>query len=381
MTKNRRNRWGRVLLAVVLAVTVVVTTVPSVAVAARKDAPGTVIDVVARPAGWRGLQNGRAFDYWTRDPQGKPVPTSAAMFVPSGRAPAGGWPVVAYTHGTSGYGTGCGGESSLDAPPAVAIDRLVAARYAVVATDYVGLGRFDTGVHPYLNTRSEASATIDAVRAARRIDSSLSRRWAVTGPSQGGQAALATAHQQRRENLGLDFRGTVAVDPESDVEKIMPLLGPYIPAVPAPLNQTYGFLFAVLAGLRQSDPSAHVNSYLTPLGRRLVDGVGKGTCGAPYDPTMALGAALAKPLGTGPLAGALNRYMAVPVSGYDAPILLLLNALDVTVPSPLHAKLAADFALNRVNFRMVIGNGSHTAMNAQQWAAFDRFFVDAFRRP
>ena len=159
----------------------------------------------------------------------------------------------------------------------------------------------------------------------------------------------------------------------------MPFLGPYVPAVPAPINKTYGFLLAVLAGLRQSDPAAAVDSYLTPFGRALVDGVGNGTCGAPNDPAMALGSAFAKPLGVGPLSPALNRYMAVPTSGYDAPILLLLNTLDTTVPSPLHAKLAADFALNRVDYRVVLGNGSHTDMNAQQWAAFDDFFVRAFR--
>ena len=356
-----------------------VSTVPAVAEAAPNRAPGTVIDSVARPQGWRGLSNGRAFDYWTRDAQGRPVPTGAAMFVPTGTAPRSGWPVVAFTHGTSGYGTGCGGQSAVDAEPSDYITRLVKAGYAVVATDYVGLGRFDTGVHPYLNTRSEATATIDSVRAARSLDATLSTRWAVAGPSQGGQAALATAHRQRSERLGLDFRGTVAVDPESDVEKIMPFLGPYIPAVPAPLNKTYGFLLAVLAGLRQADPAADVNSYLTPFGRMLVDAVGNGTCGVPHDPTMAFGSVLTKPLGVGPLAPALNRYMSVPTSGYDAPILLILNTLDTTVPSPLHAKLAADLAVNRVDFRTVVGNGSHTEMNPQQWAAFDAFFARIFR--
>ncbi|MGB3707321.1 alpha/beta hydrolase family protein [Gordonia sp. (in: high G+C Gram-positive bacteria)] len=365
------------LTVIACALTGVVGAGPSTA--APVNAPGAVIGVFDRPAGWRGLENGRSFDYWTRDGQGKAVPTSGALFVPMGTAPKGGWPVVAYDHGTSGYGTGCGGESAPDAAPSEFITRLVRSGYAVAATDYVGLGRFNTGVHPYLNTSSEATATIDAVRAARTIEPTLSKRWAVMGPSQGGQAALATGHRQAYEHLGLDFRGTVAVDPESDVEKLMPFLGPYIPAIPAPLNKTYGFLLATLAGLRQTDPRAQVNSYLTPLGRKLVDGVGNGTCGAPNDPTMAFGDVFTKPLGVGPLPARLNRYMAVPVTGYDAPILLLLNARDVTVPSPLHAKLVADFALNRVDYRVVLGQGSHTEMNAEQWAAFDAFFARAFR--
>ncbi|EGD54572.1 alpha/beta hydrolase family protein [Gordonia neofelifaecis] len=346
--------------------------IPATATAAPA---GSVIDVVARPAGWRGLENGRALDYWTQDPEGKPVPTSGALFVPAGTAPKGGWPVVAYTHGTSGYGPGCGGQSGADAKANRYITRLVDSGYAVVATDYVGLGRFDTGVHPYLNIRSEATATIDMLRAARSVEPSLSNRWAVTGDSQGGQAALATAHLQRSYGPRTDFRGTVSLDPESDVEKIMPFLGPYIPSLPAPLNGTYNFLLAILAGLRQADPAVNVNSYLTPLGKSLVDQVGQ-TCGGPkVDPNLAFGSLLSRPLGTQPMSSALMRYMAVPVSGYDAPILLLLNTLDTTVPSPLHAKLAADFALNGVDYRMVIGNGSHTDMDAAQWAAFDQFFA------
>ena len=370
MFRMRRGLVGVVAVAL-LSVPV---TAPPIASAENRD-HGALISVTIRPDGWRGLDNGRAVDYWTQDPQGRPVRASGAVFVPPGRGPAGGWPIVAYTHGTSGYGTGCGGQSSADAEANRYITRLVGNGYAVVAPDYVGLGHDDVGVHPYLNTRSESSATIDLLTAARTLDSRLSDRWAVTGDSQGGQAALATAHRQQTYGPTTDFRGAVAIDPESDVEKIMPLLGPYVPTLPSPIDHSYGFLLATLAGLRQADPSAHVNSYLTPYGRRLVDQVGQ-TCGGPTLPkNLAFGSLLSRPLTTPKMTVALNRYMAVPVRGYDAPILLLLNTLDTTVPSPLHAKLAADLALNRVPFTTVVGDGSHTEMDAAQWSAFDRFFT------
>lgn len=346
---------------------------PPIASADSED-HGSLISMTVRPDGWRGLSNGRAVDYWTQDPRGRAVQASGAVFVPNGIPTVGGWPLVAYTHGTSGYGTGCGGQSFVNAKANRYITRLVGSGYAVAAPDYVGLGHQDVGVHPYLNTRSESSATIDLVTAARTLDSTLSDRWAVTGDSQGGQAALATAHRQRTYGPDTDFRGTVAIDPESDVEKLMPFLGPYIPPLPAPLDGSYGFLLATLAGLRQADPSAHVNSYLTPYGKSLVDQV-PNTCSGPDLPDgMAFGSLLSRPLATPQMTAALSRYMAVPVSGYDAPILLLLNTRDTTVPSPLHAKLAADFAVNRVPFTTVVGKGSHTDMNDAQWAAFDRFF-------
>ncbi|WOC12207.1 alpha/beta hydrolase family protein [Gordonia sp. MP11Mi] len=368
MFRVRRGVVGAVVAAAVVAPTAPIAT-------ADTAGHGSPISVTVRPDGWRGIENGRAIDYWTQDPRGRPVRASGALVRPPGKAPAGGWPVVAYTHGTSGYGTGCGGQSFVDAEPSRYISRLVEHGYAVVAPDYVGLGHDDVGVHPYLNTRSESSATIDLLTAARTVDSTLSNRWAVTGDSQGGQAALATAHRQQTYGPKTDFRGTVAIDPESDVEKIMPLLGPYVPAMPSPIDHSYGFLLATLAGLRQADPSAHVNSYLTPYGRRLVDQVGQ-RCGTPTLPKdLAFGSLLSRPLTTPQMTSALNRYMAVPVRGYDAPILLLLNTLDTTVPSPLHAKLAADLALNRVPFTTVVGNGSHTEMDAAQWSAFDRFFT------
>lgn len=370
-------RVRRGLIGVATAVLLVVPVTPPRAAAQPHD-HGSLISITVRPDGWRGLTGGRAVDYWTQDPQGRPVRASGAVFVPSGTAPAGGWPVVAYTHGTSGYGTGCGGQSFADAAANEYITRLVGNGYAVVAPDYVGLGHDDVGVHPYLNSRSEASATIDLVTAARTLEPTLSDRWAVTGDSQGGQAALATAHRQQRYGPDTDFRGTVAVDPESDVEKIMPFLGPYVPAMPAPIDHSYGFLLATLAGLRKADPSAHVDSYLTAYGKRLVDQVGK-TCDGPELPSgLAFGSLLSRPLGTPQMTTALRRYMEVPVRGYDAPILLLLNTLDTTVPSPLHAKLAADLAFNGVPFTTVVGNGSHTDLNAAQWGAFDRFFARRF---
>lgn len=348
--------------------------------AGRSSSAGSVIDTQARPDGWRGAAHGIAIDYWTRGADGQRVPASGGLLLPAGRPPAGGWPVVAYTHGTSGYGPGCGGQSAPDAKSDRFVARLLASGYAVVAPDYVGLGRFDTGVHPYLNVDSEGAATIDLLHAARTVEPRLADKWVVAGPSQGGHAALATAHLQSRYGAPTDFRGAIAVDPESDVEEVMSLLGPYVPPAPAVLEKAYGYLLAVLAGNRVADPTVDVDSYLSPYGRRLVDTVGKG-CPAPRLPAgTAFGSLLAKPLGSPALRASLERYMAVPTSGYTRPTLLLVNAGDLTVPSPLHAKLEADFTANGVDHLTVLGTGSHTQMNSAQWAAWDDFLRSAFAR-
>ncbi len=343
-------------------------------IAAAESSPGSVLQTTKRPAGWRALPDGRAVDYWTEDARGKPIQASGAVFVPTGKAPAGGWPVVAYTHGTTGFGPGCGGQSFADAEPNRFVSRLVKNGYAVVAPDYVGLGPMHVGVHPYLNIRSEATATIDLFTAARQVEPTLSKKWAVMGESQGGHAALATAHAQRSYGPATDFRGAVALDPVSNWERFIPLLGPDTPVLPAPMAILYSFVFGSLAGLRQSDPSVDVNSYLTPYGRSLIDQVGKTCRGPALTSNIRLGRMFTKSLNNPTMIRAMAQYMEVPVSGYNRPILLLMNRFDTIVATPFHGLLVSNFSAADVDFKTVVGEGMHTDMNPAQWAAFDAFF-------
>ncbi|MFC6014149.1 lipase family protein [Nocardia lasii] len=346
--------------------------------------PGTALATEPRPADWHHGLGGSVIEYTTTDSAGAERPASGALFLPSGDAPATGWPIIAYDHGTLGSGPGCGGQADPDLAPLPAnraaedelIGRLVDQGFAVVAPDYLGLGRFDTGPHPYLEVRSEATATIDLVRAARAANADLSRTWSAVGASQGGHAALSTAALQASYAPELDFRGTAAVDPASDVEKVLPLLGPGIPAIEGTAGLT-GFTVSILAGLRDTHPEAEVDSYLTPKGREILDAAG-GQC---IDEIvgevkgLGLGELFARPLSDGPLQAALTEYMTLPTSGYDAPILLLVNATDTVVPSPLHAALVAQFALGGVDVETVVGFGQHTTLSPQMWTALDNFVL------
>lgn len=349
---------------------------------AQAETPGSLISIAAQPDGWHGVSGGSVLEYWMRGSDGSPRPASGALFVPQGTPPAGGWPVIAYDHGTSGLGAGCGGQSAPESHPYQQIrskedqliQNLLAQGFAVVAPDYLGLGRFDTGPHPYLEIATEATATIDLLRAARATNPDLSRTWAVLGVSQGGQAALGTGHRQAVDAPDLDFRGTIAIDPESDVEKILPLAGPIIPTIPGN-DGALSFFVSILAGLRAARPDVQVDQYLTPQGRAVLDSVGTLCLDGIIDRVHGLGVGdlLARPLGQEPIRSALDQYLTVPTSGYNAPILLLLNVTDTTVPSPLHAALAAQLAANGVDFRTVTGTGKHTQLNAPMQAAINEF--------
>ncbi|MGW4634781.1 alpha/beta fold hydrolase [Nocardia sp. NPDC004415] len=372
--------WRSAVAAVALAVGLGVT-VP--AVGAQAAEPGAVIQVIPQADGFHGMSGAQVIEYWTRGVGGVTQPASGALYLPTGEAPPGGWPVITYDHGTTGLGAGCGGQSDPAGAPWPEsqlkqdefLRYLVGKGFAVVAPDYLGLGRFDTGPHPYLGIETEATATIDMLRAARSVRPDLSPVWIAAGMSQGGQAALGTGHLQTSYAPELDFRGTIAVDPESDVEKVAVLLGPGNPDRVS--GGILGFSVSILAGLRAARPDAQVDSYLTPLGRQILDEIGS-LCQDAIDDRVAdltLGALLARPLGEEPLRSVMADYMTVPTSGYDAPILLLVNATDRTVPSPLHAALAAQFVAGGVDFRPVVGTGSHCELNPAMFAAMDEFLA------
>ena len=102
------------------------------------------------------------------------------------------------------------------------LQRWLKAGYAVVRTDYEGLGT--PGAHPYLIGRSEGYSMLDAVRAARKLDKRLGRRVIISGHSQGGQSALWAASLAPKWTPELKVRGTVALAPVSHLAEQVPLL-------------------------------------------------------------------------------------------------------------------------------------------------------------
>jgi hypothetical protein len=146
-----------------------------------RQEPGTGYDLPTGAAAVRIL-------YHSRDSSGGDVATSGVVLVPAGTAPSGGWPIIAWAHGTSGVARSCAPSAMKDLYYGEeGLLPMVRSGYAVVATDYHGLGT--AGGHEYSNRAAQANDVVYSVPAAREAVPALGRRWVVDGHSQGGAAA------------------------------------------------------------------------------------------------------------------------------------------------------------------------------------------------
>jgi pimeloyl-ACP methyl ester carboxylesterase len=161
---------------------------------------------------------------------GATVAVSGSVALPKGKAPKGGWPVIAYAHGTTGSADACAPTRGYDADHLTSyayplLRRWLKAGYAIVRTDYEGLGT--PGVHPFLVGASEGRSLLDAIRAARADVRKLGTRVVIAGHSQGGHAALFAASLAPKWAPELKVRGTVALAPAShlvDQANLLPML-------------------------------------------------------------------------------------------------------------------------------------------------------------
>ena len=159
--------------------------------------------------------------YRSTKPDGTPTAVSGIVIVPAGQAPAGGWPIVAWAHPTTGVVPRCAPSLALFVFQQMAGSRhLLESGYAIAAADYPGLGT--PGPHPYLVGDSEARAVINSVRAARSFPGlENSTRYAVWGHSQGGQAALFTGMIAKSYAPELQLVGVAAAAPATDLTVLM----------------------------------------------------------------------------------------------------------------------------------------------------------------
>ena len=154
---------------------------------------------------------------------GRPIAVSGAVIVPQFPAPAGGRPIVAWAHPTTGVAVKCAPSLSDDIIGSIAgATDMIPKGYIIVATDYPGLGT--EGPHPYLVGVSEGRAVLDSVRAVRNLLAAETRNeFAVWGHSQGGHAALWAGELARSYAPELKLAGIAAAAPATELATLFDL--------------------------------------------------------------------------------------------------------------------------------------------------------------
>jgi hypothetical protein len=146
--------------------------------------------------------------YHSRSASGQDVATSGVVLYPDGKAPAGGWPVIAWAHSLSGMGRSCAPSLARNLQHGPYLSMYVNLGYAVVATDFAGLGT--TSPNAFSDIQSNAMDVIYAIPAARAALPRLSARWIAVGIGEGGPAVIGVAELE--SDIGdAGYLGSIAI--------------------------------------------------------------------------------------------------------------------------------------------------------------------------
>lgn len=160
-----------------------------------------------------------------------PIVVSGSIHLPKGNPPKEGWPVVLWAHGTVGLADACApswnGRSYRDVQY---LNRWLNEGFAVVATDYEGLGV--AGPHLLINNPMLAYSILDSGRAALKTKLPLANKFVIVGQSQGGAGAVAASSYSATYAPDLNIKGSIGTgviykDPEATPEKNQLKLNPY----------------------------------------------------------------------------------------------------------------------------------------------------------
>jgi hypothetical protein len=138
------------------------------------------------------------------------VPVSGTLYLPRGTPPPGGWPLLAWAHGTLGVADVCAPSWAQHRPrDATYLNRWLDQGFAVVATDYQGLG--GPGPHPYLIWEAEGRSVLDSARAALSAHAGrIANAVVISGQSQGAGSALGASRIAPSYAPDIGLRATIA---------------------------------------------------------------------------------------------------------------------------------------------------------------------------
>jgi pimeloyl-ACP methyl ester carboxylesterase len=323
--------------------------------------PGTMIRTEPQPAE-SSLQNAgnamRILYSSTDGLDGKtPIAVSGSLFLPKGEAPAGGWPLIAWAHGTVGIADVCAPSwNKRSDRDTKYLNHWLSQGYAVVASDYQGLGT--PGGHPYLATRPAAYSVLDSIRAVQGGGFKLSKSVVLVGQSQGGGAAFATAGEAATYAPELDIRGTVATGT------------PYFTTTTAPADRdptkvegVFSYTLYILHLVKQANDAFNIDELLTEKAKPVFELTRTACLGAVWDAVEQHGLSQAAAFTRDPTPEVATHFplMAYSTLKVKGPVFMGTGGKDEDVPPPGQERLFKDAcAAGSVIERHVYANLDHS---------------------
>ncbi|HUK26689.1 MAG TPA: hypothetical protein VLV49_19085 [Terriglobales bacterium] len=155
--------------------------------------------------------------YHSRSASGRDVAASGVVVIPPGKAPGGGWPLIAWAHDFTGAARQCAPSLMRNVGSGPVLAMYARLGYAVVATDYTGLGT--SFANAGADLPSNATDVIYSVAAALAAVPQVGRRWLAMGKGEGALVAVKV-DEEENEVRDANYLGSVALSGVADLKQI-----------------------------------------------------------------------------------------------------------------------------------------------------------------
>jgi alpha-beta hydrolase superfamily lysophospholipase len=262
--------------------------------------------------------------YHSRSPRGEDVAVSGVVLVPGGTPPARGWPVIAWAHDFIGSAQQCAPSLQRNLNEGLLLSMYVGVGYAVVASDYAGLGTSFPSAP--LDMRSNALDVIYSIPAARAALPQLGTKWVAAGYSQGGLAVVGVAEAES-EVGDPNYLGAIAISGVAEPQEIFERIAQ---------GPSHRMLVFLAQGIKAVFPEFRIGEMLTDTAIPLYQRISQ-ACEASLGPELAANEMLKPGWENNPYVKeffARNTPGRKPVHG---PLLVISGEADPEVPSDLTA--------------------------------------------
>lgn len=203
------------------------------------------------------------FVYHSRSAKGGDVAASGVVLFPAEKPPTGGWPLIAWAHDLSGVARACAPSLARNLQHGPLLSMYVHLGYAVVATDYAGLGTSFRSA--FADMTANAFDVIYSIPAARRALPQLDSRWIAIGTAEGGMAAVGIAEAEH-DIQDSNYLGSITISRLADLQDMYEPTG----------NLSYKVPLFLAYGIKTIYPEFEVNEVLTDKALPLYQQIGKG---------------------------------------------------------------------------------------------------------